>query len=232
MTIADRINRFNHELNLQGSLPDGIRVMNPFRDNPEILEASKGFYQRYYDDNLPRRLILGINPGRLGAGATGIPFTDSKRLSEICNIRLQSVATHEPSSVFVYDLISRYGGVEKFYHDFLISSLCPLGFIRKSPKGNWVNCNYYDREDLFSAVRPFILQTLRKQTGFGTDTSICYVLGKKNARYLEEINREEGLFKRLVVFDHPRFIEQYKSRQREEYISGYLKLLQHPSLGD
>ncbi len=230
MTIANRINRFNRELDLHVSLPDGIRVMNPFRENPEVLETSEAFYQRYYNDNRPRRLILGINPGRLGAGATGIPFTDTKRLSEICNIRLQSVATHEPSSVFVYDLIGRYGGVEKFYSDFLISSLCPLGFIRKSPKENWVNCNYYDREDLFCAVRPFILRTLRIQIGFGTNTSICFVLGKKNARYLEKINRGEELFDRLEVFDHPRYIEQYKSRHREEYFNRYLKLLKHPSL--
>jgi hypothetical protein len=225
MTIADKINRFNSGLDLPMPLPDGIRVMNPFRENPEIMETTRVFYERFYSDTRPRRLILGINPGRLGAGATGIPFTDSKRLSEICNIHLESVTTHEPSSVFVYDLIHRYGGADKFYGQYLISSLCPLGFIRKSVKGNWVNCNYYDQEDLFHTVRPFILQTLKQQIGFGVDPATCVVLGKKNASYLRQINNAEKLFGRLIVFDHPRYVEQYKSKKRELYIGKYLKLL-------
>jgi len=226
MTIAERIDRFNRELRLPVRLPNGIRVMNPFRENPEILESAGLFYKRFYNDNRRRRLILGINPGRLGAGATGIPFTDTKRLAEICHIQLKSVTTHEPSSVFVYDMISRYGGADVFYHRYLISSLCPLGFLRKSQKGNWVNCNYYDREELFQAVKPFIIKTLRQQIEFGVDTGTCYVLGKKNAGYLEQINHEEGFFGRLVVLDHPRFIEQYRSKQKDMYIDQYLNLLQ------
>jgi hypothetical protein len=225
MTIADKINRFNSGLDLRVALPEGIRVMNPFRENLEILGTTRVFYERYFSDNHPRRLILGINPGRLGAGATGIPFTDSKHLSEICNIHLGSVATHEPSSVFVYDLINRYGGADRFYRHCLISSLCPLGFLRKSEKGNWVNCNYYDDKELYRAVRPFIIKTLTEQIGFGVDTGTCFVLGKKNARYLEEINQEKKYFVNLVVLDHPRYIEQYKSKQRESYISQYLELL-------
>jgi len=225
MTFADRVNGFNRKLGLSARLPDGIRVMNPFIENPEILESSSIFYKSFFDDNFPRRLILGINPGRLGAGATGIPFTDSKRLSAMCNISLRSVSTHEPSSVFVYDLIHRYGGVGKFYRDYFISALCPLGFVRRSEKGNWVNCNYYDTDELYEAVRPFILQTLKKQIDFGVDRGTCFVLGKKNANYLKRINQEAKFFEHLVVLDHPRYIEQYKAKQREDYISEYLNLL-------
>ncbi len=224
-TFADRVNLFNRELELSEDLPEGIRVMNPFRENSEILQITSRFYRKFYNDPLPRRLILGINPGRLGAGATGIPFTDSKRLAEKCGIRVESVTTHEPSSVFVYDLIEAYGGVYRFYHDFFITSLCPLGFVARSEKGNWVNCNYYDREELFQAVRPFIVRTLRQQIAFGVDTRTCYVLGKKNARFVDLVNREEQLFGSLVALDHPRYIEQYRSRSRDHYISAYLKQL-------
>jgi hypothetical protein len=224
ITFADRVNRFNLDLELSGDLPDGIRVMNPFRENSGILQITSRFYKKFYDDHHRRRLILGINPGRLGAGATGIPFTDSKRLTEKCGIPIPSVTTHEPSSVFVYDLIEQYGGVNSFYRDFFITSLCPLGFLTLSPKGNWVNCNYYDRGDLFDAVRPFIVRTLRQQIAFGVDTTTCYVLGKKNARYVDLINKEEKLFGSLVALDHPRYIEQYRSGIRDQYISAYLKL--------
>lgn len=224
-TFADRVNRFNRELELSMDLPYGIRVMNPFRENPEVLQIASRFYEKFYHDHYPRRLILGINPGRLGAGATGIPFTDSKRLAEKCGIPIDSVSTHEPSSVFVYELIASYGGVKSFFGDYFISSLCPLGFLARSKKGNWVNCNYYDREDLFNAVRPFIVRTLRQQIGFGLDTGRCVVLGKKNARYVSQINKEEKLFGSLVTFDHPRYIEQYRARLKSEYIAKYIPFL-------
>ncbi|MDT8400626.1 MAG: DUF4918 family protein, partial [Bacteroidales bacterium] len=151
MSFAERVIQFNQELDFTGTLPPGIKLMNPFRQNPEILPVSSAFYRKFYDDNNPRKLILGINPGRLGAGATGIPFTDTKRLSGICDIEIESISTHEPSSVFVYEVIDSYGGPKAFYRDFFISSLCPLGFVRKNPKGNWVNCNYYDYENLYIA---------------------------------------------------------------------------------
>jgi hypothetical protein len=229
-TFAEKVNQFNKELDFTGTLPDGIRVMNPFRENPEILPVSSLFYEKFYNDSEPRKLILGINPGRLGAGATGIPFTDTKRLAAICNIKMESVKTHEPSSVFIYDLIEKYGGAELFYKHFFINSICPLGFIKLNERGKYVNYNYYDDEKLFLAVKPFIIQSLRKQIGFGTDTSVCLVLGKKNAGYLDLINKEEKLFHSIVAFDHPRFIEQYKSKSREKYLEVYLEKLRVPQV--
>ncbi len=80
MTFADRIIQFNSSLNPWLSLPEGIAIMNPFQENPRAPEISSLFYKKYYNDNNTRRLILGINPGRFGAGVTGIPFTDTKRL--------------------------------------------------------------------------------------------------------------------------------------------------------
>lgn len=225
-TFADRVNRFNRELELSAELPAGIRIMNPFRDNPEILKITSSFYTKFYNDHHPRRLILGINPGRLGAGSTGIPFTDSKRLTDKCGIPIESVSTHEPSSVFVYEMIERYGGVKRFCQDYFITSLCPLGFVARSKKGNWVNCNYYDREDLFRAVRPFMITCLKQQIGFGVDPRTCYVLGKKNARYVGSINDEEHLFSSIVALDHPRYIEQYRSKLKAQYLSDYITLLE------
>lgn len=224
-TIADKVNHFNKQLSFKGELPNKIKIMNPFRENKEILSVSGSFYNKFYNDNNKRKIILGINPGRLGAGATGIPFTDTKRLSEICNIKIESVSTHEPSSVFVYDVIKKYGGPEKFYAEFYINSICPLGFIEVNSKGNWVNCNYYDHNAIFLAMKDFIVANLKKQISFGIDTDICYILGKKNAKYFKHINDQEKLFKSTIVFDHPRYIEQYKSKLREKYIYEYLAKL-------
>ena len=216
---------FNRSIDYTGSLPPGIRIMNPFRENPEILSIAEAFYRKYYSDAQPRRLILGINPGRLGAGATGIPFTDTKRLAEVCGLEPPAFQTHEPSSVFVYRLIGAYGGPEAFYSRYYINSVCPLGFVKQGANGRWVNFNYYDDAGLYDAVRPFILDTLRQQIALGVDTATCIALGKKNARYLEELNREAGFFGQVVALDHPRYIVQYKSREMDAFVGRYLEAL-------
>jgi len=224
-SFANKVIKFNKELDFSGTLPHGIKVLNPFKENEEINSISEAFYSKYYSDSNKRKLILGINPGRLGAGATGIPFTDSKRLREICGINIESVSTHEPSSVFIYEMIAKYGGAKKFYNDYFITSMSPLGFIEQNKKGNWVNCNYYDYNELFSALYSFILASLKEQISFGIDTKSCFVLGKKNAKYLKIINDKEKLFESLVIVDHPRYIEQYKSKQKDKYIAEYLNKL-------
>jgi hypothetical protein len=224
-TFSDRVIQFNKELSFTEPLPHGIQIMNPFIENKEIIHITRLFYNKYYNDTRTRKLILGINPGRLGAGATGIPFTDTKRLSEVCGIEIKSTTTHEPSSVFIYELIEKYGGPEKFYGNFHINSVCPLGFIVRNSKGNWVNCNYYDSEELFSSLYSFILTSLKAQINFGIDTDICFVLGKKNARFLKTINDRANLFKAIITFDHPRYIVQYKSNQREIFLAQYLNKL-------
>lgn len=223
MTLADKIINFNESLEYKGKLPRGIDVMNPFAESEEIREINRAFYKKYYSDNEPRKLILGINPGRLGAGATGIPFTDTKRLQGDCGIDLASFHTHEPSSVFVYEVIRAYGGPEAFYSSFFINSLSPLGLLIKNKKGNWVNCNYYDYADLYKAMRPYIIENLRLLISMGMETGKVFVLGKKNARFLADINKDEKLFDELVVFDHPRYIVQYRSKYMEDYVTQYLE---------
>lgn len=224
-TFADKVIEFNSQLEYKGGLPGGVKIMNPFKTNKEILSISKLFYKRFYNDNLPRKLILGINPGRLGAGLTGIPFTDTKRLTEICKINIESVTSHEPSSVFIYDMIDNYGGPEKFYSNYFITAVSPLGFIAQNKRGNWINYNYYDSPEIINSMEPFILECIKTQISFGIDTSVCYVLGKKNAKYVNLLNSREKFFDSVVVLDHPRYIQQYKSALKEQYISDYLSKL-------
>ncbi|PIB38518.1 uracil-DNA glycosylase family protein [Maribacter sp. 4G9] len=222
-TFAEKVISFHKNLSFNDDLGENIQVMNPFTENEVVLEILEQFYTKFFSDTQARNIILGINPGRLGAGATGIPFTDTKRLSEACGIETASLQTHEPSSVFVYDMIRAYGGSEKFYSKFYINSICPLGFIEKNKKGNWVNCNYYDYPQLFESTKEFIVSTLRQQIAFGIDTSVCYILGKKNAQFFKKINEEAQLFDSFVVFDHPRYIVQYKLKHKEAYIAQYVK---------
>ena len=226
MTFAEQVIHFNNNLHFNGKLPAGIRLMNPFRENPRALQTSSAFYEKYYKDHHKRHLILGINPGRHGAGVTGIPFTDTKRLESKCGLKIDGLQTHEPSSVFVYELIDAYGGAATFYRDFYITSICPLGFVKKNDKGREVNYNYYDSKALITSVRPFMEESLRSQLEFGIHTDTCFVLGTgKNFQFMEKFNAELGLFDKLIPLEHPRYIVQYRSREKEVYVERFLRLL-------
>ena len=224
-SFVDRIIEFNHTVNFTGTLPEGIGIMNPFRaDDGYIMELSSEFYRKYYNDNHIRLLILGINPGRLGAGFTGVPFTDTKRLTAECGIAYSGRQTHEPSSVFIYEMIEAYGGPEKFYSHFYISSLSPLGFTLIAPDGRQTNYNYYDRSDLTEAVYDFMVDNIRTQIALGMRTDICFCLGTgKNEKFLRRLNDRYNFFGKIISLEHPRYIMQYRSREKELFIAKYLQ---------
>mgnify|MGYP002743699725 FL=1 len=225
LTIGQRIIAFNKSLQYTGKLPEGFAVLNPYLDNPETLQVMTSFYEKYYNDQVPRKFIIGINPSRHGAGVTGVPFTDTKHLENDCGIPMLSARTHEVSSVFVYDMIAQYGGVAAFYKDYYINSPFPLAIVRKNAQGNWLNANYYDDPELFALTHEYMIETLKKHIALGLDTNEVYILGKKNATFLEKLNKEASLFKKMVVLEHPRYIEQYKSKEKQLYIDKFITLL-------
>ncbi|MEO6136035.1 MAG: uracil-DNA glycosylase family protein [Ginsengibacter sp.] len=225
-TFADKMIAFNKKVEFQGKLPKGISIMNPFKDNEHALFISSTFYQKFYNDSERRHLILGINPGRFGAGVTGVPFTDTKRLLQECGIQFEGKVTHEPSATFVYEIINSFGGVEKFYKNFYIQSICPLGFTATNDKGKEVNYNYYDSKQLTDAVYEFMIDNIRKQINLGIYTDVCFCFGTgKNEKFIRKVNDEYKFFKKIIALEHPRYIMQYKFKEREFYIEKYLSAL-------
>lgn len=225
-TFAQKVIDFNKNLKYIGELPEGFAVMNPYMDNPETLTLMQEFYNKFYSDNQDRRFIIGINPSRNGAGVTGVPFTDTKRLDLACGIKMKSAHTHEISSVFMYDMISEYGGVSPFYRDFYINSPFPLAIIRKV-KGSWINANYYDEKELFLKVKDFMIESLKNHISLGIRTDEVFILGKKNAKFIHQLNREAQLFGKLTVLEHPRYIQQYQSKSKQMYIDKYILAFQN-----
>lgn len=224
-SFGNKVINFNEELNFLEALPEGFQVLNPYIDNPETMEVMRQFYQKFYSDSQTRKFIVGINPSRHGAGVTGVPFTDTKRLESVCGIKMESAHTHEISSVFMYDMIQQFGGTTAFYKQFYINSPFPLAIVRKTKEGNWLNANYYDDNNLFEMVKDFMILTLKKHISLGLDTSEVYVLGKKNAIFIQKLNKEAHLFDQLKVLEHPRYIQQYKSKEKQLYIDKYILTL-------
>ena len=224
-TFAHKIIDFNRELHYSGNLPAGFQVMNPYLSNPETMVVMQEFYNKFYNDTNPRKFIIGINPSRHGAGVTGVPFTDTKRLDSVCGIKMKSAYTHEISSVFIYDMIAAYGGASEFYKEFYINSPFPLAIVRQTKEGKLLNANYYDDPALFEMVKDFMILSLKKHIALGLDTSEVYVLGKKNAKFIQALNAKEKLFDNIRILEHPRYIQQYKSKEKEFYIDKYLQVL-------
>ena len=222
-TFAQKVIEFNQQLDYSGNLPTDYRVINPFQNFPETASVMEQFYHKYYQDHQSRQFIIGINPSRHGAGVTGVPFTDTKRLASECGINMHSARTHEISSVFMYDLIQAYGGTKKFYERFYINSPFPLAIIRAKANNQWINANYYDEPRLFEQVKGFMIETLKKHISMGIDTREVFVLGIKNAKYIHQINQQEKLFDTIHALEHPRYIQQYKFNQRKDYIVKFLQ---------
>lgn len=224
-TFGEKVIDFNRNLQYSEELPENFRVINPYLDNPETINVMEQFYQKFYNDTNSRKFIVGINPSRHGAGVTGVPFTDTKRLESVCGIKMHSAHTHEISSVFIYDMISEFGGALEFYKQFYINSPFPLAIVRKSKERNWLNANYYDDKNLFETVKEYMILTLKKNISLGLDTSEVYVLGKKNATFIQKLNKEANLFGNIKVLEHPRYIQQYKSKEKQLYIDKYILTL-------
>lgn len=225
-TFADKVIEFNRNLQYSGKLPKDFQVLNPYLDNPETMVVMEKFYHKYYNDSNQRKFLIGINPSRHGAGVTGVPFTDTKRLESVCGIKMESAYTHEISSVFIYDTIAAYGRADEFYKDIYINSPFPLAIVRKS-KGNWINANYYDDNELFNDVKDFMIDSLKKHISLNLDTSEVFILGKENADFISKLNQEAHLFEKMTVLEHPRYIQQYKSKEKDLYIDKYILALKN-----
>lgn len=222
---AETILSFFEHINYTGLLPDGIEIMNPYRESQDIRQICSEFYHKFYHDANPRTLILGINPGRLGAGSTGLPFTDTKRLNDICKIPYHKFTTHEPSSVFIYEMIQAYGGTELFYKKFYINSVCPLGFI-KNQNSKVINYNYYDSKELESKMLDFIIDNIKKQIEICGSNDVCFCLGTgKNYAFLHKLNEKHHFFGKVIPLEHPRYIMQYKTKEKQRYIDDYISKL-------
>lgn len=227
--LADRLLKEVRSFSLAtAKLPAYIGVLDPFHGEnaDEVRRMVDTFHHRYYADDRPRLLMLGINPGRLGAGSTGICFTDTKRCETDLGIAVHGMRTHEPSSDFFYRVVRAAGGARAFYGRVYVQALCPLGFTRTGPKGTPVNLNYYDDAALQKAITPLVVRWVKHliATGLRTDAMCCIGTGK-NLAYLTKLNQEHGFFQRILPLEHPRFVMQYRYRQVDAYVDRYLAAL-------
>lgn len=203
------------------------KIINPYKENKEQIQLiTTKFYNKYYNDTNKRRLILGSNPARRGTAVTGIPFEDAIHLQQETGIFISNFYINKSSSHFLYDVIKEYGGCSKFYNDFYMNFIFPLGISKTNLNGTETNCNYYENKQLAKILHPYIIKSIKEILKFNIDTSICYCIGSgKNYEFLLKINKEYNFFQKIIPLEHPRFIMQYNSKYKERYLKKYLNEL-------
>ena len=218
MTFSKQIQDFYFNLPKELPLPNGVEIIYPF-NNVETKRVMETFFNKFYDDTRPRTYLIGINPGRLGSGITGIGFADAYHLDNYCDIPNSFDKRVEISAAFMFEVIEAYGGVEKFYKDFFFTTVMPLGLLR-----NDKNYNYYADLQIQKALESFIEETLLKQMSFpqAKPNIICVGQGK-NLKYLKAFNDKHHCFNSIEVVPHPRWVMQYRRREKQKYIDTYLE---------
>ena len=202
----------------------GIELLNPY-EKAEVRNVCNQFYSKYFQDRQTRTVIMGINPGRLGAGVTGISFTDPEKLQAYCEIDNDFPKQQELSSKFIYDWISRVSSVSDFYKRFIILSVCPIGFVTKGK-----NINYYDEKLLQSRAEKLIIAQQNLIHEHGDIGETAFMLGKgKNFNYFKKLNSTHGWYKEIVPLPHPRWVMQYRFKTRFEWMDDMLRLLKYSS---
>lgn len=217
MSFQEKYFNFIDNLDFPESLPHEVEILNPFKVD-QTYTLSKAFYKKYYNDNNPRLFLIGINPGRFGAGVTGVPFTDPVRLESVCKISNSLNKRQELSSVFIYDMIDEFGGADAFYSKVFFTSVSPLGLVKDG-----VNLNYYDIPKVRDYLESYMVKSLKQQIAMGAIGKIAYSMGKgQNFKYLQHLNKNYDLFDKVEPLPHPRWIMQYRLKRKMEFIHEYI----------
>ncbi len=200
--------------------PNSVEIIYPY-DNPETRRVMEVFYSKYYSDTRPRILLFGINPGRYGAGLTGVGFTDPILMEEKCGIANSLEKRSELSANFICEVVEAYGGPEAFYGNFLFTTVLPFGLLRGGK-----NYNYYDDKETLKYFEPLIIESIQKQMAYPNVSRRIATVGQgKNLAYLKALNRHYNFFDAIEVLPHPRWVMQYRRKEKSKYIAQYLDTL-------
>lgn len=144
---------------------NGISILKGFVENVSVVRE---FYKKVYNATNKHRIVLcGINPGRKGAGMTGVPFFDNIALSQI----LPSIKNNdsERSGQFIWSVISQLG-ISDFFENVYITNICWFGFTRYGRNYNYYNLEEELKKEFFEGfieemeiVQPSVIFSLSKK---------------------------------------------------------------------
>ena len=222
----ESIEAFLTTLTFSGVLPEGIEILDPYAQI-ETRRVIHEMVSTYYVDAPPRIGMWGINPGRFGAGITGLSFTDPWAVVHLLGIDTTLSGRRELSAEFISRVFEEYGGPSAFYRDVYLCALSPLGFVKDGK-----NINFYDDVALNRSIVPFVISSLRTQHKAGLLADRCIILGTGKLKTFSEREVRHAMgYKNIVYLEHPRFIMQYRRKHIQMYVDKYvdaIRVLMNP----
>lgn len=181
-----------------------ICVLSDCVNNRENINA---FCQKFYGDAIPRIMICGINPGRHGAGKTGVPFLDFMSLSRLIpGIERQD---SEKSASFFFEVVRSFDA-ESFFRTFYVGNFSSVGYLRDG-----VNLNYHD---LPQAAREVVERNFLEEIEAIHPTHVIS-LGKEVHRTLH--NLLSASIDCSLYLPHPSWIATYRSYEMDHWVARY-----------
>lgn len=120
----------------------------------------------------------------------------------------------------------KYGGFKKFYSKFYMNFVCPVGLVKINSNGKEINYNYYENKELQNSLYDFMIDMLKNIIKIGINRTKCYCMGSGgNYNFLMQINEKYGFFNKIIPLEHPRFIIQYNSKNKDFFLEKYIKTL-------
>jgi len=221
MSFASQLLEFYFQIQPFEKIPKPFEMILPFQDSM-TQKAMSDFYMKYFDDSRERVFLYGINPGRFGAGVTGVSFTDPHHLQESCQIPNEWAKRKELSSDYIYRMIDAYGGPSAFYKDFYITSICPIGFLKDGK-----NANYYDDKKLEGDIHDQVIEWMWEQINFGARRDVAFSIGQgTNFKVFSQLNEKYKFFDEVRPLPHPRWVMQYRRKKLDTFVDQYCQELQ------
>lgn len=113
----------------------GVEIIRDFLTNWDMMNE---FYGRFYRDGVPKTVLCGLNPGRLGAGKTGVPLLDFRSLALLMPDLAGGRHETERSAQFFFSVIEGIGA-ERFFQSFYVTNISWVGYLKDGK-----NLNFYD----------------------------------------------------------------------------------------
>ena len=201
-------NRIFSDLEVREKLKrEKISILNGFIENSELVRR---YNREFYISKTPRIVFCGINPGRNGAGKTGIPFIDYNGASQLLSDNDQN--DKEASAQFILSVITEIGK-EEFHNTVYMTNLSWFGF-----KQGKKNLNYYK---LPSPLKSTFTDSFLEEMDI-VQPKLIIPLSKEVEKALKQMKKEGRLIYPLSTrLPHPYYcsIGENANKYKDDYIN-------------
>lgn len=190
-----------------------VEILEGFIHN---IDQVRNFYETVYSKGANRIVLCGINPGKNGAGKTGIPFLDNEAVSKFLpNVKERD---WERSARFIMSVINEIGK-ERFFENVYLTNISWFGFLKERN-----NYNYYQ---LPTPLPSIFTKTFIQEMNI-VQPLVIIPLSKEVEKTLIQMKKVGVLHYPIGIrLNHPYYcsIKNNELQQRAEYINRIMNFI-------